>query len=155
MKACPEVPIGALYHISQRLRDPSDASKGVIYEEEPADFATWFDRKVAGDSVNLRAEAVLRNPDLVRRARDTGKRVMAWLPCATNQGYEDGEELYRRLVGVGVDIICCNRPEILADVVRVAKTAAVGASLLRRKRRQGVHHAQRRRSAKQRRRQLC
>lgn len=115
----PEVPIGPLYHPGTGLVDPDDKSKGYGYHEAPADFAEWFkDHAVEGDSVNLRAEAVLRTPSLIEAAKSCGKQVMVWFPCRTNVGFEDGEETYRRLLDLpGVDVICCNRPDLLAELV--------------------------------------
>lgn len=119
MELEPRLPLGALYHPAERMLDPSDPSKGVIYKEAPEDFASWFaDHKVAGDSVNLRAEAVLRKPLLIDEARRCGKQVMVWLPCQTNAGFEDGEATYQRILDLGVDVICCNKPSVLTAMLR-------------------------------------
>mmetsp|Transcript_51815 Transcript_51815/g.168415 ORF Transcript_51815/g.168415 Transcript_51815/m.168415 type:complete len:202 (-) Transcript_51815:34-639(-) len=118
MEIEPRVPLGALYHPAERLVDPNDPSKGIIYEEEPEDFASWFeDHRIDGDSVNLRAEAVLRKPELIEHARKCGKQVMVWFPCNTNKGFEDGEATYRRILDLGVEVICCNKPSVLTSLL--------------------------------------
>lgn len=130
-EACPEVPIGCLYHESTGYKDPADPSKGIIFEDEPADFLSWMDvparRSVEGDSVNFRAEALLLKPDLVRQARAAGKKVMAWFPFTTNPGYEDSFSVYKRIVDLGVDVVCCNRSDILVEVLKSAKPGAAPA----------------------------
>lgn len=129
LKAAPEVPIGALYHMGSRPIDPTDPAYGSYFEKEPEDFATWFaDHKVEGDSVNLRAEAVLRDVRMLDQAREAGKKVLVWFPCSAKPAYDDSEAVYRRLIDLGVDGICCNRPDILIELVKGGKDAAASAT---------------------------
>jgi len=118
MKVEPEVPIGALFNPNVRLVDSEDPSKGVVYDQAPEDFASWFgDHHVAGDSVNLRAKAVLQNPALIQQAKAAGKSVLVWCPSQNDPGYEEGESLYQQLLSLSVDIICTNYPAVLARIV--------------------------------------
>jgi len=118
MKVEPEVPIGALFNANVRLVDSEDPSKGVVYEQVPEDFASWFgDHQVAGDSVNLRAKAVLQNPTLIQQAKAAGKSVLVWCPSQNDPGYEEGESLYQQLLSLSVDVICTNYPAVLARMV--------------------------------------
>jgi len=124
LEHAPEVPIGAIFCPSTGRVDPDDATSTVLYENYPEDFASWFgNHKVEGDSVNVRAEALLRDVTLVQKARAAGKKVLAWFPGTPNPGYEDGESTYERLLDLGVDVLCCNRPDLLADVLRRRKSA--------------------------------
>jgi len=118
MEVEPEVPVGALFNANVRLVDSEDPSKGVVYEQVPEDFASWFgNHRVAGDSVNLRAKAVLQNPSLIQQAKAAGKRVLVWCPSQNDPGYEEGESLYQRLLSLSVDVICTNYPAVLAGIV--------------------------------------
>jgi len=129
LEQAPEVPIGAIFCPSTGRVDPSDASSTVLYENYPEDFASWFGHhKVEGDSVNVRAEALLRDASLVQKARAAGKKVLAWFPGTPNPGYEDGESTYERLLDLGVDVLCCNRPDILADLLKRRQSAAADSA---------------------------
>jgi len=115
----PTVPIGALSNANIRPVDPDDESKGAVFEEVPEDFVSWFgDHIVEGDSVNLRAQAVLQNPSLIARAKAAGKRVLAWCPSKNDPGFEEGAALYQQLIELGVDVICTNYPDLLASVLQ-------------------------------------
>mmetsp|Transcript_20261 Transcript_20261/g.44244 ORF Transcript_20261/g.44244 Transcript_20261/m.44244 type:complete len:259 (-) Transcript_20261:3-779(-) len=114
----PSLPLGALYHPGIPKVEAGPSGQLVYYMEEPEDFASWFaDHQVEGDSVNLRAEAFLRKPSLAEEARKHGKKVMVWFPCITNPGFEDGEEMYQKLIDLGVDVICCNKPSLLSSMM--------------------------------------
>jgi len=123
MRAEPTVPIGALSNANIRPVDPEDPSKGAIFEEVPEDFLSWFgDHRIEGDSVNVRAQAVLQAPSLVEEAKAMGKRVLAWCPSKNDPGFEEGEALYRQLIELGVDVICTNYPDVLASVLQQHRT---------------------------------
>lgn len=116
MKKAPEVPIGSLYNPSLCPMDDNDASLGSVSAPTPSDFASWFaDHKVAGDSVNMRSETI--TAEEVREARRHGKKVMAWYPCFRKQEFEESVHEYKRMISLGVDVICCNKPDILASIV--------------------------------------
>lgn len=114
MEVAPELPIGALYNPGRGPLDPSDPAKGSKIEETPEDFVSWFkDHSVPGDSVNLRSETVTEQE--VLDAKFYGKQVMIWCACVQRPGFEEGPEEYRRLMALGADVICCNKPEVCAD----------------------------------------
>lgn len=116
MKAAPDVPVGALYNPSTRPIDPEKPDAGNLAEPTPTDFASWFaDHKVPGDSVNLRNETF--TAEEIQEARKHGKQVMVWYPGVIQPKFADSAEEYRRVAAFGVDVICCNRPDILAEVL--------------------------------------
>jgi len=115
----PTVPIGALANANIRPVDPNDESKGVVFEEVPQDFASWFgDHHVEGDSVNLRAQAEIEDPSLIIKAKAAGKRVLVWCPSKDDPGFEETVQIYEKLLALGVDVICTNYPDLIASVVQ-------------------------------------
>jgi len=114
IEVAPDVPIGALYNPSTALIDPHDPGKGSVLEGTPSEFAEWFgDHKVEGDSVNLRSESI-SNAE-VAEARSYGKQVMVWFSCAPKPEFKECVEEYKRIIALGADVICCNRPDVLAS----------------------------------------
>jgi len=66
------------------------------------------------EAIDVGARSVLMNyrhvdADLVRRAHERGLKIEAWNP--------DTEEEMRRMIDLGVDAICTNRPDILLQVL--------------------------------------
>eukprot|EP00747_Dinoflagellata_sp_TGD_P091811 gnl/TRDRNA2_/TRDRNA2_165193_c1_seq3.p1 gnl/TRDRNA2_/TRDRNA2_165193_c1~~gnl/TRDRNA2_/TRDRNA2_165193_c1_seq3.p1 ORF type:complete len:142 (+),score=22.93 gnl/TRDRNA2_/TRDRNA2_165193_c1_seq3:331-756(+) len=117
MEVCPELPLGALYNPAAGFLDPDNPSRGCKVHDVPEDFASWFaDHQVSGDSVNLRSETI--SEAQVAEIRRHSKSVMVWFSCACRPGFEDGEAEYRRMMALGADVICCNRPDVLADLLK-------------------------------------
>ena len=101
----------ALRHIQSAMPDAQTAmlfNGSQLHPEVPADFVARADR-FGAQEVHVAHWAVEQDPTLVAKAHKAGLRVMAWFPGTANERLEQ----LQALLGLGVDAVCCNRPDLM------------------------------------------
>ena len=128
--------IGHLYNCGKGQIDENDISRGFYRENVTPDFhefeKTMLQKIRDGSStsavtsdgppsysVNLCVESATE--DIVQQARNAGKKIMFWFPCTSRPGFEDCVDSLQNALQLKPDVICTNRPDILATILNRTK----------------------------------
>ena len=128
--------IGHLYNRGKGQINENDISQGFYRENVTPDFhefeKTMLQKLNNGSSpsavssdgpvsysVNLCVESATE--DIVQQARQAGKKIMFWFPCTSRPGFEDCVDSLQNALQLKPDVICTNRPDILATILNRKK----------------------------------
>ena len=128
--------IGHLYNRGKGQINENDISQGFYRENVTPNFhefeKTMLQKLDNGSSpsavssdgpvsysVNLCVESATE--DIVQQARDAGKKIMFWFPCTSRPGFEDCVDSLQNALQLKPDVICTNRPDILATILNRSK----------------------------------
>merc|ERR1712137_96815 len=88
-----------------------DIPRSLTFRDQIPD--DWLDKAKAIEAVCVDFRYCYVTESIMKIASDNNLKVMAWFPGA----YEESKEDLQRLVSIGVNRICCNRPDLLQQLL--------------------------------------